>query len=113
MANGRVHAAAKRTQRIKRIETRVRDLFREPLSRTELAGFDAVVLDPPRAGASAQAERLAASKVPVIMAVSCNPATLARDARVLVDGGYQLASVTPVDQFRYTPHIEAVAVFRR
>jgi 23S rRNA (uracil1939-C5)-methyltransferase len=105
--------AAKRTQGIKRIETRVRDLFREPLSRTELAGFDALVLDPPRAGASAQAERLAATKVPVVIAVSCNPATLARDARTLIDGGYQLASVTPIDQFRYAPHIEAVAVFRR
>jgi 23S rRNA (uracil1939-C5)-methyltransferase len=91
----------------------VRDLFREPLSRTELAGFDAVVLDPPRAGAAAQAARLAAAKVPVVAAVSCNPATLARDARVLIDGGYHLAGVTPIDQFRYSAHVEAVAVFRR
>jgi 23S rRNA (uracil1939-C5)-methyltransferase len=106
-------AAVRRTQGVKRIETRVRDLFREPLGRTELAGFDAVVLDPPRAGAAAQAARLAASKVPIVVAVSCNPATLARDARLLVDGGYCLASVTPIDQFRYSAHVEAVAVFRR
>jgi 23S rRNA (uracil1939-C5)-methyltransferase len=106
-------AAARRTQGIKRIETRVRDLFREPLGRTELAGFDAVVLDPPRAGAAAQAARLAAAKVPIVVAVSCNPATLARDARLLVDGGYRLTSVTPIDQFRYSAHVEAVAVFRR
>ena len=105
-------AAVRRTQGVKRIETRVRDLFREPLGRTQLAGFDAVVLDPPRAGAAAQAARLAAAKVPIVVAVSCNPATLARDARLLVDGGYRLASVTPIDQFRYSAHVEAVAVFR-
>lgn len=105
--------AAKRTPRIKSIETRVRDLLREPLSRTELAALDAVVLDPPRAGAAAQAERLAASRVPVVVAVSCNPATLARDARTLIDGGYRLARVTPIDQFRFSAHVEAVAVFRR
>ena len=71
------------------------------------------MLDPPRAGAAAQAARLAAAKVPIVVAVSCNPATLARDARLLVDGGYRLASVTPIDQFRYSAHVEAVAVFRR
>ncbi len=105
--------AAKHAQGLRKIEARVRDLGREPMSRTELANFDAVVLDPPRAGASEQAAALARSKVPIVVAVSCNPATLARDARILVDGGYRLDRVTPVDQFVWTPHIEAVAVFRR
>ena len=90
----------------------MRDLFREPLGRTELAGFDAVVLDPPRAGAR-QAARLAAAKVPIVVAVSCNPATLARDARCSSMAAISLASVTPIDQFRYSAHVEAVAVFRR
>lgn len=106
-------AAARHTQGIKPIETRVRDLFREPLSRKELEGFDAVVFDPPRAGAEAQAATLARSAVPIVVAVSCNPATLARDLRILVDGGYAIERVTPVDQFLYSPHIEAVAVLRR
>jgi 23S rRNA (uracil1939-C5)-methyltransferase len=105
--------AARRAQGLRPIEARVRDLFREPLSARELESFDAVVFDPPRAGAAAQAERIAKSKVPVVVAVSCNPATLARDARILIDGGYRLGPVTPVDQFVFTPHIEAVAVFRR
>ena len=105
--------AAKHAQGLRKIEARVRDLGREPLSRTELAPFDAVVFDPPRAGASEQASAIAKSKVPVVVAVSCNPATLARDARILVDGGFALDRITPVDQFVWTPHIEAVAVFRR
>lgn len=105
--------AARHAQGLKRIETRVRDLYREPLSRTELAAFDAVVFDPPRAGAEEQAVALARARVPLVVAVSCNPATLARDARKLVDGGYRIAEVTPVDQFLWTPHIEVVAVFRR
>lgn len=106
-------AASRHTQGIKPIETRGRDLFREPLSRKELEGFDAVVFDPPRAGAEAQAGTLAKSAVPAVVAVSCNPATLARDLRTLVDGGYAIERVTPVDQFLYSPHIEAVAVLRR
>lgn len=106
-------AASRKTQGLKPIETRLRDLFREPMSRKELEGFDAVVFDPPRAGAEAQAETIARSAVPVVVAVSCNPATLARDVRVLVNGGYRLGPVTPVDQFLYSPHIEAVAVLRR
>jgi 23S rRNA (uracil1939-C5)-methyltransferase len=105
--------AARHAQGLKRIEVRPRDLYREPLSRTELAGFDAVVFDPPRAGAAEQAAAIARAQVPLVAAVSCNPATLARDARTLVDGGYRLEAVTPVDQFVWTPHIEAVAVFRR
>ncbi len=98
---------------VKPIETRLRDLFGEPLSRQELDGFDAVVFDPPRAGAKAQAEMLAKSKVPVVCAVSCSPATLARDCRILVDGGYSIERVVPVDQFVWSPHIEAVAVLQR
>ena len=98
---------------MKPVEARVRDLFREPLSATELRDFDCVVFDPPRAGGDAQARMLAKSKVKTVVAVSCNPATLARDARTLIDGGYALESVTPVDQFLYSAHIEAVAVFRR
>ncbi len=85
-------AAVRRTQGLKPIDARQRDLFRDPLSVRELNGFDAVVFDPPRAGAAEQAERLAQSKVPVIIAVSCSPATLARDARTLIDGGVQHGS---------------------
>ena len=90
-----------------------RDLFRYPLGRTELKGFQAVVFDPPRQGAQAQVVQLAASKIAVVVAVSCNVATFARDARILVDGGYKLERVTPVDQFRHTPHVELVAKFKR
>lgn len=106
-------AAARRGGRGERIAAQHRDLFRQPLLPAELRGFDAVVFDPPRAGARDQAAALAASTVPVVVAVSCNPSTLARDARTLVDGGYRLERATPVDQFLWSPHLEAVAVFRR
>ena len=105
--------AAATTPGLKPVEAQVRDLFRRPLVAQELERFDAVVFDPPRQGAEAQARELAASKVPVVVAVSCNPATFARDARILVDGGYRLTSVTPVDQFRYSAHVEIVARFAR
>jgi 23S rRNA (uracil1939-C5)-methyltransferase len=105
--------AARYAQGLKPIETKVRDLFRIPLSPKELEGFDAVVLDPARSGAEAQAQQLARSRVPVAICVSCNPGTLARDARILLDGGYVLESVTPIDQFLFSAHVEAVAVFRR
>jgi 23S rRNA (uracil1939-C5)-methyltransferase len=108
-----LQAAVKRASGLKPIDARVRDLFRDPLSRTELNEFDAVVFDPPRAGAEAQAKRLAQSKVKTVVAVSCNPATLARDARHMIDGGYRVESVTPIDQFVYSAHVEIVAVFRR
>ena len=88
-------------------------LFREPLSPRELDGFDAAVFDPPRAGAKMQAERLARTQIPVVIAVSCNPGTLARDLRALADGGYHIESVTPVDQFLWSAHVEVVAVARR
>lgn len=103
----------RRTQGVRAIETRCRDLFQEPLSRKELEPFDFVLFDPPRAGAKAQAEMLARSKVPTVVAVSCNPATLARDVRILIDGGYHLESTTPIDQFVFTHHVEVVAVLRR
>lgn len=105
--------AARGSAGLKPITARVRDLMREPLSRLELEEFSAVVLDPPRAGAKAQAEMLAKSRVPTIVMVSCNPATAARDARTLIDGGYKLETVTPIDQFVYSAHLELVAVFRR
>lgn len=98
---------------LKPIETEARDLFRRPLVPAELKRFAAVVFDPPRQGAEAQARQLAASKVPLVIAVSCNVATFARDARILVDGGYRLSDVTPVDQFRYSAHVEIVARFER
>lgn len=106
-------AASKKTSGLKPISARVRDLFREPLSPLELNEHDAIVFDPPRAGAEAQAQRLAKSKVKTVVAVSCNPATLARDARHLIDGGYKIESVTPIDQFVYSAHVEVIAVFRR
>ncbi len=105
--------AARRAPGLKPVETLRRDLARMPLSAHELAGFDAVVFDPPRAGADAQAAEIAASGVPKVAAVSCNPATLARDLRTLVDGGYRIDRVTPVDQFLFSPHIEAVVQLSR
>jgi 23S rRNA (uracil1939-C5)-methyltransferase len=101
------------TSGLKPIKAEARDLFRRPLMPQELRDYDAVVFDPPRQGAQAQVLQLAASKVPVVIAVSCNVATFARDARILVDGGYKLEQVTPVDQFRHTPHVELVARFVR
>jgi len=90
-----------------------RDLARRPLRHDELNSYDAAVIDPPRAGAATQCEALATSSIPVIASVSCNPATFARDARTLIDGGYRLESVTPLDQFLWSPHIELVGIFRR
>lgn len=90
-----------------------RDLFERPLSAKELKRFDAVVFDPPRAGAEAQAAEIAKSGVPLVVGVSCNPRTFARDAGLLAAGGYRLVEVTPVDQFVYSPHIELVGVFAK
>ncbi|HEY7298660.1 MAG TPA: RNA methyltransferase [Xanthobacteraceae bacterium] len=112
-AIGALQRAAETTPRLKPIESRVRDLYRRPFVPAELKGFAAVVFDPPRQGAQAQARELAASAVPVVVGVSCNPATFARDARILAEGGYRLARVTPLDQFRYSPHVELVARFER
>jgi 23S rRNA (uracil1939-C5)-methyltransferase len=106
-------AAAAKAAGLSQITSERRDLERRPLRFDELARFDAVVFDPPRAGAKAQAQALAESRVPVIAAVSCNPASFARDAAILADGGYALDWVQPVDQFPWTPHIELAARFHR
>jgi 23S rRNA (uracil1939-C5)-methyltransferase len=90
-----------------------RDLFRRPLLASELARFDTVVLDPPRPGATAQVQALAQSVVPTVLYVSCNPASFARDARILADGGYRLTRVVPLDQFLWSPHVELFARFVR
>ena len=103
----------RQAQGLKRLTVQARDLFRRPLEPDEFKGIDAVVIDPPRAGAEAQTDRLAAAKVPVIAAVSCNPVTFARDARVLADAGYRLDWVQVVDQFRWSSHVELVARFSR
>ena len=105
--------AAATTAGLKPIDAAVRDLFRDPLTAAELKRFDVVVFDPPRQGALAEARALASSKVAVIVAVSCNAGTFARDVRILVDGGYRVGAVTPVDQFRYSEHIEIVARLER
>jgi len=98
---------------LKRVVIEKRDLFRRPLTYKELAAYDGVAFDPPRAGAEDQCKQIAKSDVPFVAAVSCNPATLARDLRILVDGGYALKSVTPVDQFLWSPHVEAVALLEK
>jgi 23S rRNA (uracil1939-C5)-methyltransferase len=99
--------------RLRRIEAETRDLIRRPLRAGEMASFDGALFDPPRAGAEAQARELAASALPLVVAVSCNPATFARDARILLDGGFAVEEIVPLDQFRFSPHVEIAAVFRR
>ena len=105
--------AAAGTAELKPVTAQQRDLFRYPLARTELKGFQAVVFDPPRQGAQAQARELAASGVARVAAVSCNPASFARDVRILLDGGYRLVRVIPVDQFLFSAHVELVAHFEK
>jgi len=105
--------AAPSTRGLKPVSAESRDLFRRPLVPQELSDVDAMVFDPPRQGALAQARQLAASRVAVIVAVSCNAATFARDARILIDGGYSIGLVEPIDQFKYSPHVELVARFAR
>ncbi len=98
---------------LRHVTATARDLFRNPLMAEDLAGFDAVVIDPPRAGAKAQVEELAESDVPRIAFVSCNPVTFARDARILCEGGYTLNWVRVVDQFRWSSHVEVAAEFTK
>lgn len=98
---------------LKPVTSERRDLFRRPVTSKELDRFDGLVFDPPRAGAEAQAHQIASSKVARVAAVSCNSTTLARDAAILVAGGYRLLSVTPIDQFLWSHHVEAVALFER
>ncbi|MBE9557465.1 MAG: hypothetical protein IMF08_11465, partial [Proteobacteria bacterium] len=105
--------AARATPGLKPVTTEIRDLYRRPLTARELDRYDVVAFDPPRAGAEAQARELAQSKVPAIVAVSCDPASLARDLSILIEGGYRIEIITPVDQFKYAAHVETVAVLRR
>ena len=106
-------AAARRSDRASRITAEIRDLSRSPVLAEDLSGGDVVVFDPPRVGAREQVRELATCDVPMVIAVSCNPATFARDARTLVDGGYRLGEVTPIDQFPWSGHLELVATFLR
>ena len=112
-ATAALKQAANMTSGLKPIDAEARDLFKRPLYAQELKRVDALVFDPPRQGAEAQARELAKSAVSVVVAVSCNAATFARDVRLLVDGGYRLKSVTPVDQFRHSAHVEIVAKLER
>lgn len=105
--------AARATPGLLDVTVETRDLFLRPLTVAELNAFDAVVFDPPRAGAEAQARTLAASTVPLVAAVSCNIQSFCRDAALLTAGGYALESITPIDQFRYSPHLEIIGIFRR
>lgn len=105
--------AARNTQGLKPVTAERRDLFRRPMMAFELKGYDAVVFDPPRAGAEEQCRELAKSQVMKLVAISCNPLTLARDLSILMAGGYRVEHVTPIDQFLWSPHVEAVAVLTK
>jgi 23S rRNA (uracil1939-C5)-methyltransferase len=105
--------AANNTQGLKPFTTEARDLFLNPLVPQELKEFDGIVFDPPRAGAESQARNIAKSKVKHVAAIACDADSFARDAKTLINGGYKLLTVTPVDQFKWTAHIEIAAVFRR
>ena len=105
--------AMRRMQGLKPVTMETRDLARRPLMAFELKNYQGLVFDPPRAGAEFQCREIAKSAIPRIAAVSCNPATLARDLRILIGGGYKLKSVTPIDQFLWTPHVEAVALLEK
>ncbi len=109
-ALARAHAA---TSGLKPVKAVARDLFRSPVTARELAAFDAVLFDPPRQGADAQARQIAASTLTRVVAVSCDPGTFARDAATLVEGGFTLDRVIAVDQFRWTAHVEIAALFTR
>jgi len=104
---------ARDESRLRLRESIARDLFQRPLGADELGPFDAVVFDPPRAGAQAQAREIARSEARIVVAVSCNAQSFARDAKILAEGGYVLGAVTPIDQFRHSPHVEIVAAFGR
>ncbi|KKB13778.1 hypothetical protein VE25_00185 [Devosia geojensis] len=105
--------AARHTSGLKQIAAKARDLLRDPVTRFELAGFDCVVLDPPRAGAEAQTREIAASKLKHVVMVSCDPRTFARDVRLLADAGFALDNLVAVDQFAWSTHIEIAATLRR
>ncbi|MFM9975684.1 MAG: class I SAM-dependent RNA methyltransferase [Beijerinckiaceae bacterium] len=105
--------AARSRQGLKPVTAEVRDLFRRPLLPKELAAFDCVVIDPPRAGAEAQMRQIVASRLGKVISVSCDLQSFIRDAEILAAGGFRLESVTPVDQFAWSKHIELVGIFRR
>ena len=98
---------------LKTITAEARDLFRRPLLAEEMKGLDAVVFDPPRAGAEAQSAEIARSNLGRAVAVSCNPTTFVRDAKILVNAGFRLDSVTPIDQFLWSSHVELIGIFSR
>lgn len=112
-ARAALDAAARKAKRAGKIVAETRDLDRRPLTPPELEEFDAAVFDPPREGAQIQARNLARGRVPVVVGVSCNPVSFARDAKLLVEGGYKLARIVPVDQFPWTGHLELVGVFAK
>jgi len=99
--------------KLKQVKTEARNLERRPVTFSELKKFDGLIFDPPRAGAELQAKQIAKSRVQKIVAVSCNPVTLARDLEILIDGGFQIQSITPIDQFKFTPHVEMVVTLGR
>ncbi|MGN6468566.1 MAG: class I SAM-dependent RNA methyltransferase, partial [Rhizobiaceae bacterium] len=98
---------------LRRVTIERRDLFVRPVTAKELNAFGGLVFDPPRAGAEAQSRQIAKSDVPLVAAVSCNPATLARDLSILIEGGYALRRMVPIDQFLWSPHVEAVALLTK
>jgi 23S rRNA (uracil1939-C5)-methyltransferase len=106
-----ISQAARRAELAERVTAETRDLQRRPLEPDEFGAYDAVVFDPPRVGAKAQAA--ARTRIPRLAAVSCNPASFARDARSLIAGGYRLLAIQPIDQFIWSPHVELVAAFAR
>lgn len=106
-------AGVRSAKGLKAITAEARDLFRRPLTPFDLKGCDAIAFDPPRAGAVEQTAQIAGTKAAVVVGVSCNPQTFARDARVLIDAGFRLERVTPVDQFLWSAHVELVGIFRR
>ena len=108
-----LRAAAAAADIAGRVTAETRDLYRDPVTARALAGYDMIVFDPPRSGGRGQTSEIAASPVPLVVAVSCNPVSFAADARQLVDAGYALDEVTPVDQFLWAPHLELIGVFRR
>lgn len=108
-----LQSAIRKAEGLKPVTAVVRDLMKEPLVSGELNDFDTVVFDPPRAGAEAQAKQLAKSAIKTAIAVSCDPATLANDASILIGGGFRLKAITAVDQFKWSSHVETVAVFAR
>lgn len=110
---GALKAGVSTAQGLKTIEAQARDLFRRPLSPYDLKGCEAIVIDPPRAGALEQTQQLPGTKAGLVVGVSCNPQTFARDARILIDAGFRLEKVTPIDQFLWSTHVELVGVFRR